>query len=136
MASLPAFVFLYWLILLPIDPIASAYSRHMERRADQFALELLEEPAAFRSMMVKIARNNLIDVHPPAYIRLFYANHPPVMERIAAAEAFAAAHGLSLPEPTPESFVLPEAFDPLKQEDKLEAQREVSSPAPPDATTP
>jgi hypothetical protein len=73
--------------------------------------------------MVKIARNNLADVHPPAYIRVVFAGHPPVMERIAAAEAFARARGLPMPEPRPELFVLPEELDPLKQQDKEKAAR-------------
>lgn len=117
-ASLPMMFFLCWLGSLVADPIGNAYSRHLEGRADQYALELLEQPAAFRSLMVKIARNNLADLHPPAYIRHIFASHPAVMDRIAAAEAFAQARNLPMPEPRPELFVLPEELDPLKQQDK------------------
>ncbi|MGC4122510.1 MAG: M48 family metalloprotease [Myxococcales bacterium] len=106
-AGLPMMFFVCWVAALFADPLGNAYSRHMERRADQYAFELLEQPAAFRSLMVKIARNNLSDVHPPAYIRYIWAGHPPVMERIAAAEAFAKAKGLPMPEPSPSSSCSP-----------------------------
>ena len=122
-ASLPMMFFLCWLASLFTDPVGNAYSRYLEARADQYAFELLREPASFRSLMVKIARNNLADVHPPAYIRYVFAGHPPVMERIAAAEAFAQAKGLPMPEARPELFVLPEELDPLKQQDKEKAAR-------------
>jgi Zn-dependent protease with chaperone function len=47
-ASLPMLFFLCWLGSLFVDPLGNAYSRHLERRADQYAFELLEKPAAFR----------------------------------------------------------------------------------------
>ncbi|HEY3450567.1 MAG TPA: M48 family metalloprotease [Myxococcales bacterium] len=122
-ASLPMMFFLCWVASLFVDPVGNAYSRYLETRADRYALELLEQPAAFRSLMVKLARNNLADVHPPAYIRYVFAGHPPVMERIAAAEAFASSRGLPMPEARPDLFVLSEELDPLKQQDKEEAAR-------------
>lgn len=131
-ASLPAIFFLMWIFGLVTDPAGNAYSRHLERKADQYAFELLQKPEAFRSMMVKIARGNLADLHPPAWIRYVYASHPPVMERIGAAEAFAAARGLPMPPTTPQSFALPPDLDPLVQQDK-QRQGGAAPPAIPPA---
>lgn len=112
-ASLPMIYLLWWLLGLAAGPVSSAYSRHLEERADGYALALLAEPEAFRSMMVKVARSHLVDLHPPLFWRLL-SDHPPVMERIRAAEAFAVRAGGALPEPRPEAFQLPDALDPLK----------------------
>ena len=114
-ASLPMIFFLLWLLNMITGPISNAYSRLLERRADTFAFELLEEPEPFRSMMVKLARTNLADVHPPWLWALLASSHPPVMERIEAAEEFARRKGIAMSVPTPESFAIPDALDPLKQ---------------------
>lgn len=112
-ASLPMVLLLFWLLGTLTDPLANAYSRHLERRADRYALELVPKPEAFRSMMVKLSRNNLADVHPPAWIRYLLASHPAVMDRIDAAEAFAREKGIALPRPKPEDFPIPPELDPL-----------------------
>lgn len=113
-ASLPMAFFLVWLLEFAAGPVSNAYSRDLERKADRYALELLEQPDAFRSMMVKVVRTNLADCHPPAWVRVLLHGHPPVMERIGAAEAFARERSLALPEATPERFSIPDASDPLK----------------------
>jgi STE24 endopeptidase len=114
-ASLP-FVFLVsWLLSVVSGPFGNAYNRALERRADAYAFELLEQPAAFRSMMVKLARTNLADVHPPLWVRTLFSGHPPVMERIGAAEQFARARGIPMGEPQPADFAIPAALDPLEQ---------------------
>jgi STE24 endopeptidase len=112
-ASLPMVFLLYLFFGMITDPLSSAYSRHLEARADRYGLELLEQPAVFRSMLVKLARTNLADVHPPAWVAV-RLSHPPVMERIEATEAFARERGIELPAPTPGAFAIPEQSDPLK----------------------
>jgi STE24 endopeptidase len=114
-ASLPMIFFMLWFLNMTTGPLSNTYTRVLERRADVFAFELLEEPEAFRSMMVKLARTNLADLHPPVLWSILMASHPPVMERIEAAEEFARRKGIAMSAPTPESFVIPDALDPLKQ---------------------
>ncbi|MBI5549404.1 MAG: M48 family metalloprotease [Deltaproteobacteria bacterium] len=121
-ASLPMVFFLQWLVSFGTDPVAAAYGRHLERRADQYAFELLEQPEAFRAMQVKLARSNLADVHPPAWVRYLIASHPPVMERIEAAERFAWERGIPMREPSPELFSIPQELDPLQAAQKKEEQ--------------
>lgn len=72
-------------------PIQSAVSRAFEREADQASLELTGDPAAFMRSEVTLARANLADVAPPRPIVWLLYTHPPVLERIAAAAAYAGA---------------------------------------------
>lgn len=104
-ASLPAAFFFVWLVNSASAPVSSAYSRHLEYRADEYALTLLKDPATFRSMMVKLARTNRGDPLPPDWAVFMVASHPPVLARIENIERFAAEHGIALAAPTPELFL-------------------------------
>jgi STE24 endopeptidase len=83
------------LVLLTLEavtlPIQTAISRAFEREADRASLELTEDPAAFIRGEVTLARTNLADLTPPRPIVWLLYTHPPVLERIAAAESYAAA---------------------------------------------
>ncbi len=83
------------LVLAALDaaalPVQNAVSRAFEREADQASLELTGDPAAFIRGEVTLARSNLSDVAPPRPLVWLLYTHPPVLERIAAAEAYAAS---------------------------------------------
>lgn len=108
--ALPAIMALLFLLSAVQAPLANAHSRALERRADDYALELLGQPEAFRSMMVKLALINAADLHPPLWMQVQWKSHPLVIERIQRAEAFAQAHGIELTAPTPQRFALPADF--------------------------
>jgi STE24 endopeptidase len=76
---------LFGLILLPLT---NAFSRRMERAADAYALRVTGSPRAFQAVMARLAGQNLSDADPPAWIRIFFYSHPPIAERIAAAERY------------------------------------------------
>jgi STE24 endopeptidase len=69
-------------------PAAYAMSRAFERSADRFALELTSNPSAFVSAMRRLAAQNLAEDHPSRAVQWLFYSHPPVAERIAAAQAF------------------------------------------------
>jgi STE24 endopeptidase len=69
-------------------PAAYAMSRAFERSADQFALELTSNPGAFVSAMRRLAAQNLAEDRPSRVVQWLFYSHPPVAERIAAAQAF------------------------------------------------
>jgi len=69
-------------------PAAYAMSRAFERSADRFALELTRNPGAFVSAMRRLAAQNLAEDRPSRVIQWLFYSHPPVAERIAAAQAF------------------------------------------------
>lgn len=69
---------------------AQAYvSRLIEARADEHALELTGDPAAFEQMQGRLALVNLGDPDPPAWEQALFGSHPTTVERMAAARAFA-----------------------------------------------
>lgn len=78
-----------------LSPGASLLSRAVERRADSFALELSRAAEAYISFQRRIAVRNLADLQP-GRVRRALLSHPPVLERIAVAAAFATA---AAPEP-------------------------------------
>ncbi len=85
-ASLPV-IFIY-MILFTIftQPLENWLSRIMERNADKAALVNTGLKGAFISMMEKLASQNLADPKPHWIIKVFFFNHPPVAERIEAAQ--------------------------------------------------
>ncbi len=71
-------------------PLNNAYSRWRERLADQYALETTRNPQAFADAMTRLANQNLADTDPERWVVLLLHSHPPIQERVAAAQAFAA----------------------------------------------
>jgi len=88
-AGLPLLVLLFALFGLLLMPLTNGYSRWRECLADRFALRLTGLPQAFAAAMTRLANQNLADADPPRWVLLLFASHPPLRERIAAAERFA-----------------------------------------------
>jgi len=69
------------LVFATLTPVFSTFSRRNEWQADAFACKLAE-PRALASGLVKLARDNLSNLHPhPIYVAIF-ASHPPTVARI------------------------------------------------------
>ncbi len=75
----------YGIITMPISP---AFSRHMERQADRFALEMTQNKEAFISTMDKLAYINLADPNPSPVIEFLLYDHPPISKRIKFAQEY------------------------------------------------
>jgi len=75
--------FLFGLITLPLG---NAYSRWRERLADQFALQITDNPHAFSRAMLKLADQNLAEIDPERWVVWLLYSHPPIGERVAMAE--------------------------------------------------
>jgi STE24 endopeptidase len=71
---------------LMFTPLQLAWSRSIERKADRYAIDLTGNPAAYATAMARLAETNLADPNPPRPITLLLHSHPPLAERIAAAE--------------------------------------------------
>src|SRR5262245_54570134 len=70
-------------------PLQNAVSRLIEARADAHALAVTRDPSTVEVMEQRLATTNLADVDPPRWEYVMFATHPSVVERIAAARAFA-----------------------------------------------
>jgi STE24 endopeptidase len=85
-AGLPLLLLAGAAVSLLLLPCANAASRAFERRADRAAIELTGKPAAFVSAMRRLGAQNLAEERPSTLVRVLFLSHPPVAERIAAAE--------------------------------------------------
>lgn len=87
-AGLPLLLLAVGTLSLVMIPVAHALSRALERRADWFALDLTRNPGAFVSAMRRLGAQNLAEDRPSTVVRWLFYSHPPLGERIAAAQAF------------------------------------------------
>jgi STE24 endopeptidase len=87
-AGLPMLVLAAGAVSFVMVPLAHAMSRAFERSADRFALALTRNPAAFVSAMRRLAAQNLAEEQPSRLVQMLFYSHPPVRERIAAAQGF------------------------------------------------
>ena len=89
--TLPALALAASLVAVPVGLVANRLSRAVERRADQYSLELAGSADAFISFERTIALQNVADLTPPRWVSGLLATHPPTDQRIGAAVAFVAA---------------------------------------------
>jgi len=91
--ALPALALAAALVAGPTGLIGNRLSRAVERRADDYSLELSGSPEAFISFERAIALQNVADLRPPRWVSSLLATHPPTLERIGAAVAYARRSG-------------------------------------------
>jgi len=87
-AGLPLLLLAAGAVSLVMVPAAHAMSRGFERDADRFALSLTRNPGAFISAMRRLGAQNLAEENPSRIVQWLFYSHPPLRERIAAAQAF------------------------------------------------
>jgi STE24 endopeptidase len=83
------------LFSLASSPFGAGLSRHWERQADAFSLELTHDLETFESTHRRLALVNVADLAPPRLFYLAWFSHPAPSERIAAARALQQAAGAS-----------------------------------------
>jgi STE24 endopeptidase len=85
-AALPVLMLVLTLFSIVLEPLQNILSRRFERQCDRFALERTRDKGAYLSAFRKLARLNKSDPAPnPVAVFLFHS-HPPIAERLAAAE--------------------------------------------------
>jgi len=87
-AGLPLLLLAAGAVSLVMVPATHAMSRAFERDADRFALRLTRNPNAFISAMRRLGAQNLAEDDPSQIVQWLFYSHPPVRDRIAAAQAF------------------------------------------------
>jgi STE24 endopeptidase len=71
---------------LVVKPLMNAISRAHERRADSYALAMTKNPSAFISAMRRLGQQNLAEENPSRLVQAFFYSHPPVKDRLRAAQ--------------------------------------------------
>ena len=87
-AALPLFGLVMGAFSLITMPLSNAYSRWRERLADRYALNATGKGGAYAEALVRLANQNLAEIDPPAWVSLLLYSHPPLKDRIAAAESY------------------------------------------------
>lgn len=89
-ANLPLLLLIAASISLVALPAANAYSRHLEREADLFALRTTGNREAFIRSMEKLAEQNLAQRRPHPWIEFIFYSHPSVEKRVGLAQSWQA----------------------------------------------
>jgi STE24 endopeptidase len=84
-ANLPLLLLVSAGLSLVALPAANAFSRHLERKADAFALRTTGNRQAFVGAMEKLAEQNLSQRRPHPWIEFIFHSHPSLEKRIAFA---------------------------------------------------
>jgi len=88
-AGLPWLTLVLAALGLMLTPLVNAFSRHIERQADDFALALTRDPSGFIGAMERLATLNLAERRPHPLKEALLYSHPALERRIARARAFA-----------------------------------------------
>jgi STE24 endopeptidase len=88
-AALPALALSATIVSFALSTGSNVLSRDVERRADAFALELTNDPAAFIELQRSLSQTNLADPDPPRLYQELFGTHPTTMERIGMGLAWA-----------------------------------------------
>ncbi len=76
-------------VMFPLTPLFAAWSRHDEREADRFAVDLHGHAHDLADALAKLGTENLSNLHPHPFYAAFYYSHPPLVERIGTLRALA-----------------------------------------------
>lgn len=90
-AGLPVMLFAAAAVEFALRPLLNARSRSHERRADAYALKMTSNASAFISAMRRLGQQNLAEENPSRLVQALFYTHPPVKERVRAAQDWAPA---------------------------------------------
>lgn len=88
-ATLPFLFTLLGVFGLVIMPLGNGLSRAIEYQADEYALQATNKIDAFKSVMLRLANQNLAEIEPAPIVEFLFHNHPSLQKRLLHAEAFA-----------------------------------------------
>jgi STE24 endopeptidase len=95
----PAYVLALTAAAFVLNIPGNQLSRKVEASADEFAMQLTDDPAALVDVQVELARTNVSDPDPPDVLTAVFGTHPTTLDRIGSAIAYAREHGLEAPVP-------------------------------------
>jgi STE24 endopeptidase len=96
-AIVPVVMALAAVMTLATAPLQNTISRHIEARADAHALDLTRDPATVIEVEKRLAVTNISHLEPNPMLVWWFSSHPPTLDRIAMAVAWAEFHGGDTP---------------------------------------
>jgi STE24 endopeptidase len=87
-AAVPAYLLAIAVASFAVNIPGNQLSREVEASADNFALELTDDPQALIDLQRQLAESNLADPDPPGVVTALFGTHPPTVDRIGAALAY------------------------------------------------
>ncbi len=88
-ATLPLLMLCFGVVGTLWGLVTNAVKRQAEYAADNYALQLTRNPIAFENSFRILARENLADPDPPAWVEFWLHDHPSIEKRIRAARTWA-----------------------------------------------
>lgn len=85
-AGLPLLALVAMVTGLIFMPLSNAFSRRMERQADDYAFTTIGATGPLVSGLTKLAQRNLAEVSPPRWKELLFYSHPSIARRIERAK--------------------------------------------------
>lgn len=85
-AGIPILLMAAGALGLAVKPLMNVVSRSHERRADNYALALTNNPSAFLSAIRRLGQQNLAEENPSRLVQVLFYTHPPIRDRLRAAE--------------------------------------------------
>jgi STE24 endopeptidase len=86
--AVPAAALAIAVVVPVLTMVSNQLSRPVEARADEFSLELTDDPGTLIDFQRRIAVKNVSDPQPPGVARFLLGTHPSALERIGMAKAF------------------------------------------------
>jgi len=86
-AAFPLLCLILLLVGLILTPVQLAFSRRLEKQADFFALEKIQNPQNFSSAMTKLSEQNLSDPSPSKLEIVLLYDHPAMPKRLEYIQA-------------------------------------------------
>jgi STE24 endopeptidase len=76
-------------------PVANAFSRRMERQADDYAFAVIGDAEPLVRGLERLASQNLAERHPPRWKEFIFYSHPSIATRVARARQWQVTHAQS-----------------------------------------
>jgi STE24 endopeptidase len=88
--AVPVALAVFLIVQLLASPLMNVVSRREEAEADWSALRATRDPAAARSLFVKLATASHAGPDPPTWSYVLFEDHPTIVQRIAMVDAWQA----------------------------------------------
>jgi STE24 endopeptidase len=91
-AGIPLLFLVALVLSLLLLPLANAFSRRLERQADDYAFAAMGDAGPLVRGLERLADQNLAERNPPAWKEFIFYSHPSISTRVTRARAWQTVH--------------------------------------------